>query len=257
MSDQRAMRTQIGVPVSIETAALVIGAGAAPISQAIRPGEIVGLAGLDGHGQERFLETLAGLRTPVSGEVALERSGNRTQITGFRKAVANGVAYLPRDRRATGIFPTQSVLDNFAISTVGRDAAFGLISPQSRRRRYEIYRDKLSISAPRPDAAITTLSGGNQQKVLLARALALEPGVLLLNDPTRGVDVATRHVLYDVFRDLAREGMTLVILSSEIEEILLLCCRVLVFRENEVTAEMAGANMTTDSVIAAMFGRSA
>jgi ribose transport system ATP-binding protein len=93
--------------------------------------------------------------------------------------------------------------------------------------------------------------------VLLARALALEPGVLLLNDPTRGVDVATRHVLYDVFRDLAREGMTLVILSSEIEEILLLCCRVLVFRENEVTAEMAGANMTTDSVIAAMFGRSA
>ncbi len=90
-------------------------------------------------------------------------------------------------------------------------------------RRYERFRRTLSIVAPRPDAPITTLSGGNQQKVLLARALALEPAVLLLNDPTRGVDVATRQVLYGVFRGLAGEGMALVILSTEIEEVLLLC----------------------------------
>ncbi|CAN7365210.1 ATP-binding cassette domain-containing protein [Rhizobium sp. LjRoot30] len=231
--------------------------GASAFSQAIRPGEIVGLAGLDGHGQERFLEVLAGLKTPVAGDVLLDRAGRQTKIDAFRTAVANGIAYLPRDRRATGIFPTQSVLDNFAISTVERDARFGLISAQSRKQRYEVYRQRLSIVAPRPDAAITTLSGGNQQKVLLARALALEPGVLLLNDPTRGVDVATRHVLYDVFRDLAREGMALVILSSEIEEILLLCGRVLVFRDYEIAAEMTGEAMTTDSVIAAMFGRAA
>jgi len=93
--------------------------------------------------------------------------------------------------------------------------------------------------------------------VLLARALALEPSVLLLNDPTRGVDVATRHVLYGVFRDLAREGMALVILSSEIEEILVLCNRVLVFRDYELAAEMTGEAMTTESVISAMFGRAA
>ncbi|MGX7871671.1 ATP-binding cassette domain-containing protein [Mesorhizobium sp. ORM6] len=120
-----------------------------------------------------------------------------------------------------------------------------------------MYREKLSIVAPRPDAPITTLSGGNQQKVLLARALALEPAILLLNDPTRGVDVATRHVLYEVFRGLAADGMGLVILSSEIEEILLLCGRVMVFRENHITAEIAGEAMTTDSVISAMFGRAA
>ncbi|TXI08679.1 MAG: sugar ABC transporter ATP-binding protein [Rhizobium sp.] len=240
---------------TLEIEALIIERNAGSISQVIRPGEIVGLAGLDGHGQERFLETLAGLKAPVEGEVYLSRGKGRTRISGFRKAVAQGVAYLPRDRRATGIFPTQSVLDNFAISTVGRDTLFGLISLKRRRRRYEAYRERLSILAPKPEAAITTLSGGNQQKVLLARALALEPGVLLLNDPTRGVDVATRHVLYDVFRSLAGEGMTLVILSSEIEEILLLCHRVLVFRENEVAAEMTGEAMTTDNVIAAMFGR--
>lgn len=229
----------------------------APVSGEIAAGEIVGLAGLDGHGQETFLKTLAGLAAPAGGTITLETGGARTRIGDFRRAVAAGIAYLPRDRRATGIFPTQSVLDNFAISSVGRDARLGLISPAARRRRYEEWRDRLSIVAPRPDAAITTLSGGNQQKVLLARALALEPQVLLLNDPTRGVDVATRHVLYDVFRGLAAEGMALVILSSEIEEILVLCDRVLVFREQEVAAELAGAAMTTGAVIAAMFGRAA
>ncbi|RWE78055.1 MAG: sugar ABC transporter ATP-binding protein [Mesorhizobium sp.] len=234
---------------------LVIAPGIDPISQTIAPGEIVGLAGLDGHGQERFLRALAGLERPVAGEISVD--GKAGSITSFRKAVAGGIAYLPRDRRSTGIFPTQSVLDNFVISTVSNDRRFGLLSFAARRRRYETYRQRLSIVAPRPDAAITTLSGGNQQKVLLARALALEPNFLLLNDPTRGVDVATRHVLYDVFRGLAAEGMALVILSSEIEEILLLCHRVLVFREQRVSAEFSGAEMTTDTVIAAMFGRAA
>lgn len=233
---------------------LVIAPGASAITQTIAPGEIVGLAGLDGHGQELFLKMLAGLTSPLGGSIEL---GSSRKITGFRKAVASGIAYLPRDRRANGIFPTQSVLDNFAVSTLSRDTRLGLIRPAARKARYDLYREKLSIAAPRPDAPITTLSGGNQQKVLLARALALEPAILLLNDPTRGVDVATRHVLYDVFRGLAADGMGLVILSSEIEEILLLCHRVLVFRENEVAAEISGEAMTTDSVISAMFGRAA
>ncbi|MCA0030052.1 MULTISPECIES: ATP-binding cassette domain-containing protein [unclassified Mesorhizobium] len=233
---------------------LVIAPGASAITQTIAPGEIVGLAGLDGHGQELFLKMLAGLAPPLGGWIEM---GAFRKITGFRKAVASGIAYLPRDRRANGIFPTQSVLDNFAVSTLSRDTRLGLISPAARKARYDVYREKLSIVAPRPDAPITTLSGGNQQKVLLARALALEPAILLLNDPTRGVDVATRHVLYDVFRGLAADGMGLVILSSEIEEILLLCQRVLVFRENKVAAEISGEAMTTDSVISAMFGRAA
>ncbi|MGX8010585.1 ATP-binding cassette domain-containing protein [Mesorhizobium sp. ORM8.1] len=245
MADARALRVRD----------LVITPGVDPINQAIAPGEIVGLAGLDGHGQERFLRALAGLERPAAGAVTVEDKAG--SITSFRKAVASGIAYLPRDRRTTGIFPTQSVLDNFAISTVSNDRRFGLLSFAARRRRYDAYRERLGIVAPRPDAAITTLSGGNQQKVLLARALALEPNVLLLNDPTRGVDVATRHVLYDVFRGLAAEDMALVILSSEIEEILLLCHRVLVFREQRVSAEFSGARMTTDAVIAAMFGRAA
>jgi ribose transport system ATP-binding protein len=235
---------------------LVIAPGASPVTQTIAAGEIVGLAGLDGHGQERFLKVLAGLERPI-GDVTIHTPAGARAVTSFRKAVASGIAYLPRDRRATGTFPTQSVLDNFAVSTLSRDMRFGLLDFAARRRRYEAYRDRLSIVAPRPDASITTLSGGNQQKVLLARALALEPAFLLLNDPTRGVDVATRHVLYDVFRGLAADGMGLVILSSEIEEILLLCHRVLVFREQQVAAEITGKAMVSDAVIAAMFGRAA
>ena len=225
--------------------------GRAAIDETIRAGKIVGLAGLDGHGQEAFLMAMAGLDKPASGDIAV---GDR-MITSLRIAVSAGIAYLPRDRRSTGIFPTQSILDNFAISTVGRDMRFGLISKAGRRRRYEAYREKLSIVAPHPNAPITALSGGNQQKVLVARALALEPKFLLLNDPTRGVDVATRHVLYEVFRSLAADGMALVILSSEIEEILVLCHRVLVFREHQVAAQFSGQAMTTEAVIAGMFGK--
>jgi ribose transport system ATP-binding protein len=171
--------------------------------------------------------------------------------------VRHGIAYLPRDRRSTGIFPTLSVIDNFAVATPERDARFGFISAAARRRRFAEYRARLSVVAPSDRAPITALSGGNQQKVLLARVLALKPRVLLLNDPTRGVDIRTRHALYDVFVALAAEGMALVVLSTEVEEILRLCHRVMVFREGGVQARMTRADMSIEGVIAAMFGRAA
>ena len=238
-------------PPLIEAKAVALRPGAAPLDVAVHAGGILGLAGLDGHGQETFLKTLAGLEPPAAGEVRL----NGRPVGSFRQAVSSGLAYLPRDRRATGLFPSLSVLDNFAIATPERDAPGGFISASRRRRRFAAYVDSLSINAPDWDAPITTLSGGNQQKVLLARALALEPQALLLNDPTRGVDVATRLVLYDVFRNLAREGMALVVLSSEIQEVLRLCDSVLVFREHALAAGLSGSGMTDEAVMAAMFGR--
>ena len=234
---------------------LALAPNAPPIDDKVRAGEIVGLAGLDGHGQEAFLETLCGLRSPPSGRLMVEVDGRWVAIANFRQAVRCGVAYLARDRRANGIFPSLSVLDNFALVSMDRDRRFGLIDRRKQRARYETYQRRLSIVAPSPDRAITTLSGGNQQKVLLARWLALGPRVLLLNDPTRGVDQRTRETLYQVFRDLARnEGMALVVLSTEIEELLRLCERVLVFREQRVIAQLAGAHISHDEVIAAMFG---
>jgi ribose transport system ATP-binding protein len=211
-----------------------------PIHDIVRAGEIVGLAGLEGHGQEPFLETLCGLRSPLSGRLMVEAHGRWVAIASFRRAVRCGVAYLARDRRANGIFPSLSILDNFALVSMDRDRSFGLIDRRKQRARYETYQRRLSIVAPSPDRAW----------------LALEPRVLLLNDPTRGVDQRTRETLYQVFRDLARnEGMALVLLSTEIEELLRLCERVLVFREQHVTARLAGAHISHDQVIGAMFGR--
>jgi ABC-type sugar transport system ATPase subunit len=234
---------------------LALASNVQPIDDKVRAGEIVGLAGLDGHGQEAFLETLCGLHRPASGRVMVAADQRSVPITSFRQAVRRGVAYLARDRRANGIFPSLSILDNFGLVSMDRDRWFGLIDRRKQRARYETYRRRLSIVAPLPDRAITTLSGGNQQKVLLARWLALGPRVLLLNDPTRGVDQRTRETLYQVFRDLARdEGMALVVLSTEIEELLRLCGRVLVFREKRVVARLAGISITQDKVIAAMFG---
>jgi ribose transport system ATP-binding protein len=241
--------------IRLRASDVVLADGRKPFSEDVKAGEIVGLAGLDGHGQEAFVEALAGLRAPRAGNLTTYVDGQPREVTSFRAAVANGIAYLPRDRRATGIFPTMSILDNFAISTVWRDCAGGFINARKRRQRYESYKERLSIVAPRPGKPITALSGGNQQKVLLARALALEPNVLLLNDPTRGVDIATRHVLYDVFRDLASKGMALVILSTEIEEALVLCSRILVFREHDLAVRLEGSALSSDNIIAGMFGR--
>jgi ABC-type sugar transport system ATPase subunit len=231
--------------------------GAERQDETILRGEIIGLAGLDGHGQEAFLEILAGLRPAASGRVLVRlASGDAVTVTGFGQATRCGIAYLARDRRANGIFPSLSILDNFAMVTLGFDLRFGLISARRRRRRFQTYRQRLSITAPAGENPITTLSGGNQQKVLLARWLAREPRILLLNDPTRGVDQRTRETLYQTFRDLARnERMAIVVLSSEIEEILRLCDRVLVFREQRLSARLSGAAITSGAVIAAMFER--
>jgi ribose transport system ATP-binding protein len=234
---------------------LALSPGKERFSETIRAGEIVGLSGLDGHGQERFLEILAGLAAGAAGEVRVADAGRETKVENFGQAVRHRIAYLPRDRRTTGIFPSLSILDNFAIATIWQDVRGGFISSRSRRARYETFHKRLGIVAPRPSAPITALSGGNQQKVLLARWLAHDPRFLLLNDPTRGVDIATRHTLYGVFHELAKAGMALVVLSTEIEEIVALCDRVLVFREDELSASLSGDDLSSERVIAAMFGR--
>src|SRR3984885_1906395 len=236
--------------------ALSLAPSAARIDDSVRAGEIVGLAGLEGQGQEAFLETLCGLRQAAAGRVTVEAEGERVAIASFPQAVRHGVAYLARDRRANGIFPSLSILDNFGVVSMGRDLRLGFIDHRRQRARYETYRRRLTIVAPSPDHMISTLSGGNQQKVLLARWLSLGPRVLLLNDPTRGVDQRTRETLYQVFRELAHEeAMALVVLSTEIEELLRLCDRVLVFREQRVIARLAGDEISHDGVIAAMFGQ--
>jgi ABC-type sugar transport system ATPase subunit/ribose/xylose/arabinose/galactoside ABC-type transport system permease subunit len=199
----------------------------------LRAGEIVGLAGLEGQGQDEYIKALA--------------AGN---------AGGGGarVAYVARDRREESIFPPLSIRENFAAATLREDARFGLLSSAGARARFGEYRDRLRIRLGRDTDAVTTLSGGNQQKVVIARALAGNPRVLLLNDPTRGIDIGAKHDVYALLRDLAASGMAIVMLSTEVDEHLELMDRVLVFREGAPTAELPRAELSRASLVTGFFG---
>ena len=221
----------------------------------LRTGEIVGLAGLDGHGQAAFLEVLAGTTPPLSGTVSVATAGTLRAVTDARIAFRHGIVYLPQDRKSEGIFPSLSILDNFRILSLGESSRFGFISGRRARQAFERHRERLDIVLSTPSAPITSLSGGNQQKVLLARLLEAEPRVMLLNDPTRGVDYPTRLALFAAFEKLATESdVAIVVLSTEIDEIVSHCHRAVVFRESAPSVELDRAALTREAVLAGMFG---
>jgi ABC-type sugar transport system ATPase subunit len=236
----------------LEATQLQLTPRAAPFNTAICRGELIGLAGLEGHGQEKFLHALRGERVS-GGQVMIH--GERTVALTASLAEKAGVAYLARDRQAESIFSWMSIRENFAIPTVRHDSRFRLLSARRAKRRLRTWTDRLSIKIGSPDDAITTLSGGNQQKVLLARWLATEPQVLLLNDPTRGIDINTKRDLYRLVVDLANRGVTVVMLSTEIDEHLELMDRVMVFREDSLFVELDRSQLTRERLISAYFGQ--
>lgn len=232
--------------------------GTQPFDTQTHRGEILGLAGLEGHGQELFLKALAGLVHPAGGRVwAHLPTGRRVVVTNAKVASRYGIAYVPRDRKTEGIFASLPVLDNFAIASFSRASVAGVLRRKVLLERYEMARSRLQIASQSPRQPITSLSGGTQQKVLLARALEMGSQVLLLNDPTRGVDVAAKQGFHNIFRSLARDsGVAIVILSTELTELVHLCDRVLVFYHNEVAGEYKG-KLTEEALLSAMFGRNA
>jgi ribose transport system ATP-binding protein len=243
-----------GEPILAATG-LVLVDGASPFDFALAAGEIVGLAGLDGHGQAQFLEVLAGIRTPLAGSVTVHGDAGMAPLTDARVAYRNGIVYLPQDRKNEGIFPALSILDNFRMLTVGEQTRFGFISRKRALDAFEGHRSRLDIVLSSPSAPITSLSGGNQQKVLLARLLEAHPRVMLLNDPTRGVDYPTRLALFAAFEELASTaGLAIVVLSTEIDEIVSHSHRAVVFREGRPSALLDRAALTRDAVLAGMFG---
>lgn len=234
---------------------LVLRAGSPPFDLDIRPGQILGLAGLEGHGQVQLLEVLCGLAPPVAGSLKIDgRPLSPRGLRGLHHAAQLGIAYLPRDRKTEGVLPSLSVLDNFAIASLGRHSRWGVLKPRLIRKRYQQLASRLGIVAASPRASIRTLSGGNQQKVLLARWLAVQPRVLLLNDSSRGVDHPTRLSLHALYRDVADGSASVVLLSSEIEELLLVADSVVVFRDFTISARLQREDLSREKILKAMFG---
>jgi ribose transport system ATP-binding protein len=240
--------------VTVQVTDMELRDGADRFSATFRAGEVVGLAGLDGEGQSAFVRVLAGIDEAAAGTVAaIAEDGSDAEIASEKDAARNGIVYVPGDRKAEGILPNQTILENFGLPSYGDHAHAGLISRRSVRRSLKREAGPLRLDESRAGDMITSLSGGNQQKVIIARWLARRPRVILLNDPTRGVDMVTKKDLYVTLRDLAAEGATVVFLSTEVEELTALCDRILIFRGQTLVGELAEES-APDQVVAGMFG---
>ncbi|MET9793643.1 sugar ABC transporter ATP-binding protein [Streptomyces canus] len=204
----------------------------APVDLELRPGEIVGLAGLVGSGRSEILETIYGARKPDEGRVLVD--GTPLRPGSVRAAVSAGIGLAPEERKAQGLLMLESVSSNVSISTLSRFARAGWLDRRTERTATHRAVRELSLRPDNPDAAIRTLSGGNQQKAVLARWLLRGCKVLLLDEPTRGADIGARAELYAVIRRLADEGLAVLLVSSEVPEVLGLADRVLVLREGSV-----------------------
>ncbi|MBT2530284.1 sugar ABC transporter ATP-binding protein [Streptomyces sp. ISL-99] len=204
----------------------------APLDLDIRPGEIVGLAGLVGSGRSEVLETIYGARKPTAGRVLID--GRPLRPGSVRAAVRAGIGLAPEERKAQGLLMLESVTRNVSVSTLARFSRGGWLDRTAEREAAQTATRELSLRPDNPDARISTLSGGNQQKAVLARWLLRGCRVLLLDEPTRGVDVGARAELYAVIRGLADEGLAVLLVSSEVPEVLGLADRVLVLREGRV-----------------------
>jgi ribose transport system ATP-binding protein len=248
------MSTTAPARPAITVAGLRLTPASAPFDLELRPGSVLGLAGLEGHGQQRLLEVLSGQAASFGGSVHVDGARHNDAPKSLHEAFADGIVYVPRDRKTQGILPSLSVLENFAVATLSEHATCGVVRPRAIRRRYAEFASRLGIVAADPTVPIRALSGGNQQKVLLARWLAAAPRVLLLNDPSRGVDHPTRVSLYEIYRQVADEGTAVVLLSTEIEELLAAADEIVVFREHTVAGRLTGEARSRDRILAAMFG---
>lgn len=219
-------------------------------------GQIVGIAGLDGAGQAEFVRILAGIDNSVQGDVRVWDDPTHDHVVGNLEEAENaGIVYVSGDRKKEGIFPNLSILENFGLSLYRRlSGRGGLIDQSSVRRSFSEEMDRLSIKLGRTSDKITTLSGGNQQKVLIARAFALDPKVIILNDPARGVDIGTKQDLYTHLREFTSNGGAVVYLSSEIEEFFDFADRADVFVNNTIFASFGPEDINEDKILAAMFG---
>jgi ribose transport system ATP-binding protein len=217
-------------------------------------GQILGIAGLEGHGGDRFVSCLAGVRRPAGGEILVRAKDSMVPLRGYRDAFRHKIAYVPGSRQREGLFAPLSVVDNLTMPVMNRLSRLGLFRWSSLLKPTMNYVQDLGIEARDVNAPVVLLSGGNQQKVLVARWLATNPMVLVMNDPLRGVDQATKNDLYGLLRSLVANGTAIVLLSTEIEELLTVCDRVAVFHEQSLGEVIERNRLSYDAILRAMFG---
>ncbi|WP_407051996.1 sugar ABC transporter ATP-binding protein [Methyloraptor flagellatus] len=216
----------------------------------LRPGEIVGIGGLDGQGQRELLLALFGVLRNWSGSITVGGAARRLASPRDAKASEVGMALIPEDRKTEGLLLPMTVGENLTLAGLGRISAFGVVDRAAERAAIDALTAKLQIKTASPDIPVGALSGGNQQKVVIAKWLMTEPRIILLNDPTRGIDVGTKQEIYRLLRRLADEGAAILYYSTDYDELIGCCNRVLVMYDGRVTAELTGDRITEHNLIA-------
>jgi ABC-type sugar transport system ATPase subunit len=219
------------------------------ISMTVRAGEIVGIGGVAGAGQPELSQVIFGAIPMTSGQMRL--GGNAYRPDGPADAMKAGIGFLHEDRKAAGILPDLSVRHNLTISVLDkvRGALRRLLSPGAEFNVFSTYRDRLAIRTTGPDQLIGQLSGGNQQKVLFGRALAPGGRLLILNEPTRGVDIGAKVEIHHLINEISADGAGVIMISSDLPELLGISDRVYVFAAGQIAGHLTGADRTEENVM--------
>ena len=217
------------------------------VSFALRRGEILGLAGLLGAGRTSLVSAISGLTPAEAGEIRV--GGRVARIRTPGDAIAHGIAIVSEDRKQYGLVPTMSVKHNITLASLAKCCRGWFLDKRAENRIAGEQIRAFSIKVPSLDRRVTFLSGGNQQKVVIAKALLADPAILLLDEPTRGIDIGAKAEIYAMMRRLARDGKAILMVSSEMAEVLSLSDRILVMREGRISAELSPENATQEEIM--------
>jgi ribose transport system ATP-binding protein len=238
----------VGAPM-LEVKQLSWGDRLSDITLTVDRGEIVGLGGLDGQGQRELLLALFGVLSGIGGQIEVAGRPVRLASPRHAKSPAVGMALIPEDRKTEGLMLPMSVRDNISLAAIGRLARGWLIDTAAELRRVDEVMRRLDIRAADPGVAVGTLSGGNQQKVVIAKWLMTEARIILLNDPTRGIDVGTKQEIYQLLRRLADAGNAILLYTTDYDELIGCCDRVAILYDGRVTRELSGPELTERNIV--------
>lgn len=219
------------------------------ISFELKKGEILGFSGLVGAGRSEIMKSIFGVISPDEGEVLVDRK--KQDITSPRKAKQIGVAFAPEDRKNEGLVLGMSLSDNICLANLKKIAVYSHIKRKAKQRLSKKYIDELKISPNDPERRIVNFSGGNQQKGVIAKWLASSPKVMILDEPTRGIDIGAKVEIYNLINSLAEKGVGIIVVSSELPELIGICDRILVVSNGSITGEFARQEFNQDTIMTA------
>jgi len=238
--------------VALEVRGLSCGDLFEDVSFKVRRGEVVGFYGLVGAGRTEIAETIFGLRDPSAGSILLD--GEEVRITSPQDAIRRGISLVPEDRKAQGLVLGMNCRDNITLPQVDDMTAGPFVSDGAEVAIFDLYRDKLDIRTPGWRQTVGNLSGGNQQKIVIGKWLSMHPSVLIVDEPTRGIDVGSKSEIHNLIRDLAAQGYAVIVISSEMPEVLHVSDRIVAMYSGRIMREFTSEEVTEDSLIQAISG---